>query len=83
MNLPTKLTVLRIVLIPVFVALYFVKFPFNGIAAVAVFMIACFTDFLDGHIARKYNLVTDLGKLLDPIADKMLVLFERRIIMCR
>ena len=60
MNLPTKLTVLRIVLIPVFVALYFVKFPFNGIAAVAVFMIACFTDFLDGHLARKWNQVTTL-----------------------
>ena len=66
MNLPTKLTVLRIVLIPVFVALYFVKFPFNGIAAVAVFMIACFTDFLDGHLARKWNQVTTLGKFLDP-----------------
>lgn len=74
MNLPTKLTVLRIVLIPVFVALYFVKFPFNGIAAVAVFMIACFTDFLDGHLARKWNQVTTLGKFLDPIADKLLVM---------
>ena len=74
MNLPTKLTVLRIVLIPVFVALYFVKFPFNGIAAVAVFMIACFTDFLDGHLARKWNQVTTLGKFLDPIADKIVVI---------
>lgn len=74
MNLPTKLTVLRIVLIPVFVALYFVKFSFNGIAAVAVFMIACFTDFLDGHLARKWNQVTTLGKFLDPIADKLLVM---------
>lgn len=74
MNLPTKLTVLRIVLIPVFVALYFVKFTFNGIAAVAVFMIACFTDFLDGHLARKWNQVTTLGKFLDPIADKLLVM---------
>ena len=74
MNLPTKLTILRIVLIPIFVALYFIKFSFNGVFAVAVFMIACFTDFLDGHLARKWNQVTTLGKFLDPIADKLLVM---------
>ncbi len=73
MNLPTKLTFLRIILIPVFVTLFFVEFKFHCVAATAVFILASFTDFLDGHIARKKNLVTDLGKFLDPIADKMLV----------
>ncbi len=73
MNLPTKLTVLRIVMIPVFVALFFIKFPYHYFVAVAVFILASFTDFLDGYLARKYNLITDLGKFLDPIADKMLV----------
>ena len=73
-NIPTKLTILRIALIPIFVALYLIQFPYNGIAAVAVFMIASFTDFLDGHLARKWNQVTSLGKFLDPIADKMLVM---------
>ncbi|MCH5164473.1 MAG: CDP-diacylglycerol--glycerol-3-phosphate 3-phosphatidyltransferase [Clostridiales bacterium] len=73
-NIPTRLTILRIVLIPIFVALYLIQFPYNGLAAVAVFMIASFTDFLDGHLARKWNQVTSLGKFLDPIADKMLVM---------
>lgn len=73
-NIPTKLTIARIILIPLFVVLYFVKFPFNGVAAVAVFMLASFTDFLDGYLARKWEQVTSLGKFLDPIADKMLVM---------
>lgn len=73
MNLPTKLTFLRIALIPVFIALFFIPFPYHRIIACGVFILASFTDFLDGYIARKYNLVTDLGKFLDPIADKMLV----------
>ena len=74
MNLPNKLTVLRIIMIPIFVATYFITvIPFNYVISAAVFALAAFTDFLDGHIARKYNLVTDLGKFLDPIADKILV----------
>ena len=73
MNLPTKLTFLRIILIPAFVILFFLPYSYLRFGAVAVFMIASFTDYLDGHIARKYNLVTNLGKFLDPIADKMLV----------
>ncbi len=73
MNLPTKLTFLRMILIPVFVTLFFVNFPFHCVAATGVFVIASFTDFLDGYLARKYNQVTNLGKFLDPIADKMLV----------
>lgn len=74
MNLPTKITIARIVLIPVFIAVFFIDaIPFNRFIATAVFMIASFTDFLDGYLARKNNLVTNLGKFLDPIADKMLV----------
>lgn len=73
MNLPNKLTILRICMIPVFIAFYFLPFGWAPWAAVAVFALAAFTDFLDGFIARKYKLVTDLGKLLDPIADKILV----------
>lgn len=73
MNLPTKLTFLRILLIPIFVALFFVNFPYHYFVATGVFVIASITDFLDGYLARKNNLVTDLGKFLDPIADKMLV----------
>ncbi len=74
MNLPNKLTIIRIALIPVFVAFFYLTMiPFNYVISAAVFAIAAFTDFLDGYIARKYNLVTDLGKFLDPIADKVLV----------
>lgn len=73
MNLPTKITLVRLFLVPVFVALFLIEFPFHYFCATAVFVIASITDFLDGHIARKYNLVTDLGKFLDPFADKALV----------
>ena len=75
MNLPTKLTVLRLIMIPLFVAVYFIpEIPFNFVISAVIFALAAFTDFLDGYIARKYNLVTDMGKFLDPIADKVLVL---------
>ena len=74
MNLPNKLTVSRVVMIPVFIVFFYVNFKGHYLAALAVFCLACLTDFLDGKIARKYNLVTDLGKFLDPIADKVLVL---------
>lgn len=73
MNLPNKLSVLRIVMIPIFVVFFFLPYAFSPFVAAGVFVLAAFTDFLDGYIARKYNLVTDLGKLLDPIADKLLV----------
>lgn len=74
MNLPNRLTLLRIIMIPVFVAVYFITaIPYNYLLSAIVFALAAFTDFLDGHIARKYNLITDLGKFLDPIADKVLV----------
>ena len=73
MNLPNKLTLLRIIMIPVFVVLLYLDFPFNNIVALAVFILASITDTLDGYIARKYNLITDFGKFMDPIADKLLV----------
>ncbi len=74
MNLPNKLSVLRIILIPVFTAVFFIDaIPYNYLISGVIFAIAAFTDFLDGYIARKYNLVTNLGKFLDPIADKVLV----------
>ena len=75
MNLPNKISLARIALIPVFIAFYYLTMiPHNYLYATIVFAVAAFTDFLDGYIARKYNLVTDLGKFLDPIADKVLVL---------
>jgi CDP-diacylglycerol--glycerol-3-phosphate 3-phosphatidyltransferase len=75
MNLPNKLTVLRVIMIPFFV--FFLLFKpedimFRGIAE-AIFIVASLTDLLDGKIARKYNLVTNFGKFMDPLADKLLV----------
>lgn len=69
MNLPNKLTLLRIFLVIPFIG--FLYFGAN-IAACSVFIIACITDYLDGYIARKQNLITDFGKLMDPLADKIL-----------
>ena len=76
MNLPNKLTVLRVIMVPFFVV--FMLIPSLGAAAnkyiaLALFCIASFTDFLDGHLARKNNLVTNFGKFMDPLADKLLV----------
>ncbi len=74
MNLPNKISLARICLIPVFVAVFFMDFlPFNYAISAIIFVVACCTDFIDGHIARSRNLVTNLGKFLDPIADKVLV----------
>lgn len=83
MNLPTKITILRIVLLPVLLVFAFVKFPWHNIVAAAVFVIAAATDFLDGYLARKLNQVTSLGKFLDPIADKMLVVCALFIVVGR
>ena len=75
MNLPNKLTLFRVVLIPFFV--FFLLAPYfeeyGNYIAVAIFIVASITDFLDGKIARKYNLVTNFGKFMDPLADKLLV----------
>ncbi len=77
MNLPNKITLTRICLIPLFVLFFFLEvpgfFPYNYLVALLVFCAAAFTDALDGHIARSRGLVTNLGKFLDPIADKVLV----------
>ena len=71
MNLPNKLTVIRIALTPVFLFLFCAEFiPHNYLFALIVFVIAAVTDFVDGYIARKYNQVSDFGKFLDPLADK-------------
>lgn len=75
MNLPNKLTVLRVIMIPFFV--FFMLVPLTGPAdkwiALAIFVVASLTDLLDGHIARKRNIVTNFGKFMDPLADKLLV----------
>lgn len=75
MNLPNKLTVLRVILIPFFV--FFLMAPYfpgyGNYIAVAIFIAASLTDMLDGKIARKYNIVTNFGKFMDPLADKLLV----------
>ena len=73
MNLPNKITILRVILIP-----FFVFFMLSGqmgyhYIAAAIFIVACATDALDGHLARKYNLITNFGKFMDPLADKLLV----------
>lgn len=71
-NLPNRITITRILLMPVFIALFLVSFPGSKFVALGIFLIAAISDALDGYIARKYSLVTDLGKFLDPIADKLL-----------
>lgn len=92
MTLPNKLTLLRIVLVPVMVVVAFIpylneNYMFNSGLSIAnfinviIFALASFTDFLDGKIARKYNLVTTFGKFADPLADKMLVT-SAMVILC-
>jgi CDP-diacylglycerol--glycerol-3-phosphate 3-phosphatidyltransferase len=75
MNLPNKLTLFRVILIPFFV--FFLLSPwfegYGNYIALAIFIVASITDFLDGRIARKYHLVTNFGKFMDPLADKLLV----------
>ncbi len=74
MNLPNKLTVLRIILVPFFAAALLIPFPLHNLAALALFGAASLTDLFDGKIARKRGLVTDFGKFADPLADKILVI---------
>lgn len=75
MNLPNKLTMLRVILIPVFLlVLFLAPSPMNRYIAVVIFIVASLTDFLDGYLARKWNLVSNFGKFMDPLADKLLVM---------
>ncbi len=74
MNLPNKLTMFRVILIPFFIVFLLVPItPYDKWIALGIFIIASLTDLLDGKIARKYNLVTNFGKFMDPLADKLLV----------
>ncbi len=74
MNLPNKLTLARVLMVPLFVALFYWSFPAHYLAATLVFVLAAITDAVDGHLARKHHLITDFGKFLDPLADKVLVM---------
>ncbi len=85
MNLPNKISLTRIALIPVIIFFFFATFIPNGInyfITGGLFILAAYTDALDGHIARKYNLVTTLGKFLDSIADKLLATVSLILIIC-
>ena len=74
MNLPNKITVFRILMIPFFVACMLIKeIPYHEIIAGVIFIIAALSDLVDGKIARRFNLVTNFGKFMDPLADKLLV----------
>ena len=75
MNLPNKLTIFRVILIPFFVVCLLIEQvgPYRDWIALGIFIVASLTDLLDGKIARKYNLVTNFGKFMDPLADKLLV----------
>ena len=74
MNLPNKITLARVVLVPVFVIIMLLDcIKYNNIIACVIFCVACLSDFLDGYLARKNNLVTNFGKFMDPLADKLLV----------
>ena len=74
MNLPNKLTLLRIILVPFFIATILIDFPLHYLVSGIIFGIASVTDSLDGRIARSQNLITDFGKFADPLADKILVI---------
>ena len=73
MNTANKLTMLRVIMIPVFLLALYLDFPFNKIVALVIFILASITDFIDGYIARHFNQITDFGKFMDPLADKLLV----------
>lgn len=74
MTTANKLTILRVALIPVFLIVLYTGFGGSGYVALGIFIVACLTDFADGYIARHYHQVTNFGKFMDPLADKMLVM---------
>lgn len=73
MNLANKITMVRIFMIPLFMVAYLVDFPYHNLVACAIFALAAFTDGVDGYVARNYKMVTDFGKFIDPLADKLLI----------
>ncbi|MFU0828757.1 MAG: CDP-diacylglycerol--glycerol-3-phosphate 3-phosphatidyltransferase [Lachnoclostridium sp.] len=74
MNLPNKITIARVFMIPVFLCVYLIPgIPYGNYIAAGIFIAACLTDALDGYLARKYHLITNFGKFMDPLADKLLV----------
>ena len=72
MNIPNRLSLMRIILVPVMLVCFLVNFPYHLFVTLGIFIVASLTDFLDGYIARKYNMVTEIGIFLDSIADKIL-----------
>lgn len=74
MNTANKLTLLRVLMIPVFMLALYLEFPFDDIIALVIFILASVTDFIDGYVARNFNQITDFGKFMDPLADKLLVI---------
>ena len=72
MNTANKLTMLRVLLIPIFIVLLYLEFPYSRYVALGVFILATLTDLADGYVARKRNQITDFGKFMDPLADKVL-----------
>ena len=73
MNTANKLTLLRVIMIPVFMVALYWNFPFHKIVALVIFILASVTDFIDGYVARHFDQITDFGKFMDPLADKLLV----------
>lgn len=73
MNIPNSLTILRIILIPLFVVVMLTRIPYGGTIGAAIFLFAALTDSLDGYLARKWKQTTKLGAILDPLADKLLI----------
>src|SRR3990167_7227359 len=72
-NIPNKITIIRVSLIPLFAVILLVKIPYKNILAAFIFIMLSISDFLDGYFARKKKQVTEFGKLIDPIADKLLI----------
>lgn len=73
MNIANKITLVRLLAIPVFLIFIYIDAPWSNVIATVVFAVASISDFVDGYVARKYDLVTDFGKVIDPVADKILV----------
>jgi len=83
LNLPNILTSIRVILIPVMVVVFYLPYDWSSFAAAVVFWFACITDYWDGYLARKMNLMTPFGAFLDPVADKLIVVISLIIIVER